>query len=136
MSVNTLILIQAVTSSSPCGRGREATGRTILKGIPCTQPTAFVLASLTVHRITFAPTTFIDADLLGSPITNSWLTPDANAKPSIWRAASPPRMPYTATPFPASAPAANRSGRTGFQVASPTAARRRWRLWFTILMPL
>ncbi len=65
------ILIQVVTSSLSLWEraGVRATGRTILtegKTMRTTHST-FVLASLTVHRITFDPTTFTDADLLWLP---------------------------------------------------------------------
>ena len=125
------ILIKATTPPSPVGEGwvRHQAALFIDRGETMhTTHRTFILAGHTVHHVTFDPTTFTDADLLWLPTTLSLQTPGANAKPSIWQAASPPRMPYLTTPCPASAPAVNRSGRKAFQEASPTAARRRWRL--------
>ena len=64
-----------------------------------TAHSTFSLAGLTLHRITFDPATFTDADLLWLPITPSSLTPDVNARLTIWQDASPPRTPCLTTPF-------------------------------------
>ena len=119
------VLIQAVTSP-PCGRAgvRHQAAQYRRKTMHTTHST-FSLAGHTLHRITFDPTTFTDADLLWLPTTPSWLTPDVNARLTTSQDASPPRTPCLTTPFPPSAPAGNRSGRKEFPAASPTAARRR-----------
>lgn len=50
-----------------------------------TTHSTFSLAGHTLHRITFDPATFTDADLLWLPTTPSSLTPDANARPTTGR---------------------------------------------------
>ncbi len=66
--------------------GVRASGRTILKGKPCTQPTAHFLSPATPFTASLStPPPSPTPISSGCPITHSWLTPDASANPTTGR---------------------------------------------------
>lgn len=90
-----------------------------------TTHSTFSLAGHTLHRITFDPTTFTDADLLWLPHHAQLANAGRKRKADhlAGRIAAAHALPDHTVP--AIGPSGNRSGRKEFPAASPTAARRR-----------